>query len=89
MSRTKETDWNGVWEIFWRSFVYFPCMLLVFASVAGVWLGRWVVPFWGAFLLCLQEWALATVTWALWLVLIWAYRRFRLRRFFEAPPSLL
>jgi hypothetical protein len=29
------------------------------------------------------------VAFALWLFVFWAYRRFRLHRFFEAPPSLL
>jgi cell division protein FtsW (lipid II flippase) len=41
------------------------------------------------FLVYLEEWGQAAVMATLWLLLFWAYRRFRLGTFFEVPLSYL
>jgi len=89
MNTRRHAEWKGLWAILWRSMVFLPYMLMVFVCIGGVWLSRWVLPCYAAFLLYLQEWWQAAVAFALWLFVFWAYRRFRLHRFFEAPPSLL
>ena len=87
---TKEySDWKGCWAILWRSILFIPYMLAVFVGVGGVWLSRWLLPVCGATFFYLQQWWAAGVAFALWSLAVWAYRRFRLSRFFEAPPSLL
>lgn len=88
MSRNSK-DLKGVCAVLWRSFVYLPYMLFIFLSVGGVWLSRWLFPIYAALCLYFQEWWQASVSVALWLLAVWVYRRFRLARFFESPPSLL
>ncbi len=89
MSSQRHSDVSAFWGVFWRSFAFLPYMLLVFAGVGGVWFSRWVLPFCVAVLLYDQDWWQAVVVTAAWLLMMWAYRRFHLRRFFEEPPSLL
>ena len=79
----------GFWAVLWRSLVFMPYMLLIFFVIGGIWFIRWFLPFAAAlFLLCGQwrEAAFAAVGWAIAVVV---YRRFKLGRFFEEPPSLL
>ena len=83
------SDLGGFWAILWRSVAFLPYMFLVFVCVGGVWLGRWLLPIRVAVLLYMKEWPRAALTCSVWLSLVWAYRRFRLGRFFEPPPSLL
>jgi hypothetical protein len=82
-------DWEGLWAILWRSAVFLPYMLLMFVCIGSLWLGRWLLPIYGAVLLFLQEWWQSASAFALWLLVFWVYRRFRIRRFLEAPRSLL
>ncbi len=89
MNTHEQSDWKGFWAILWRSMAFLPYMLFVFVCIGGVWLSRWVLPFYAVLLLYVQEWWQAAVALALWLLVFWAYRRFQLRRFFEGPPSLL
>jgi hypothetical protein len=89
MSTRTDSDWKGLRAVLWRSIAFLPYMLLVFVGVGGIWLSRWMLPIYVTILLYLQEWLEAALTCVLWLVLLWAYRRFRLSRFFEPPHSLL
>jgi hypothetical protein len=85
----KHSDTAALWAILWRSVVFVPYMWLVFSIVGSLWLARWILPVWGALLLYDREWWSATGIMALWVILVAIYRRFRLTRFFEWPPSLL
>ena len=89
MSPNDDSDFKGCWAILWRSFLYLPYMLGVFIVVVGVWLLRWILPFSAAVFLYDQDWYVAGATLGIWLFALWSYRRFRLGRFFESPPSLL
>jgi hypothetical protein len=85
----RDADWEGCWAILWRSFVFLPYMLAAFIALLVVSLGRWVLPIRAAFYAYSREWLLVTISAGVWLVAVVAYRRRRLGRCFEAPPSLL
>ena len=89
MNTKAHSDWKGCWAILWRSLIFIPYMLAVFVGVGGVWLSRWLLPVSGAVFLYQQQWGEAGVAFAVWLLALWAYGRFRLVRFFESPPSFL
>ena len=86
---TKHSDTAALWGILWRSLIFLPYMLLTFIVVCGIWLARWVLPVWAALHIYDREWWSAIGTILLWIFVVGIYRRFRLARFFEAPPSLL
>ena len=83
------SDWQASWAILWRSLVFLPYMLAVFVSLGCIWLSRWGLPFCAACYLYSRDWGLAAGCGALWLIAVTIYRRLRLARFFETPPSLL
>ena len=89
MSTKEHSDRKACWGLLWRSLVFMPYMLAVFVCVGSVWLSRWVLPFVAALLAYSRDWSLTLATVSAWLVAVWGYRRFRLARFFEPPPSLL
>jgi hypothetical protein len=89
MNKTSRSDFRGAWALLWRSLVFIPYMLLVFILVGGIWLSRWVLPLYAAVWVYVDEWYMAAGILAAWLLSVWAYRRFRLHRFYETPRSLL
>jgi len=89
MNTKKRSDWKACWGILWRSLVFMPYMLAVFIGVGSISLSRWALPFCTASLIYSRDWLFAAVTLALWFLAVWSYRRFRLSRFYEPPPSLL
>jgi len=89
MSTNGHSDWRACWGILWRSVVFMPYMLAVFVGVGSVWLSRWVLPVLVVLSLYSHDWLWAGGAFTLWLVAVWSYRRFRLSRFYEPPPSLL
>jgi hypothetical protein len=80
---------GACWALLWRSVVYCPLMLLVFAIIGGIWLSRWMLPLFVLGLAFAGLWNHAGISLLAWITAIWAYRHFRLRRLFEEPPSLL
>jgi hypothetical protein len=89
MNTRRHAEWNGVWALLWRSLVFVPYMLVAFVCIGGVWFSRWVLPFYGAILFYAEAWWQASAAFALWVLVVWVYRRFHLHRFLEPPPSLL
>ena len=89
MSTKGQSDSNACWGVLWRSIVFIPYMLAVFIGVGIVWLGLWVLPVCAAWFLYSRDGWFATASLALWALAVWSYRRFRLARFYESPPSLL
>jgi hypothetical protein len=89
MNTQRDSGIKGLWAILWRSIIFLPYMLLIFVSIGGIWLSRWLLPVCGAVLLYDHDWRAAGIVFALWLVLFWAYRHFRLCRYLESPSSLL
>jgi hypothetical protein len=51
MKQRHESDLKGFWAILWRSMVFLPWMLLVFAGIGGIWLSLWLLPLFVAGLL--------------------------------------
>jgi hypothetical protein len=89
MNLKENSDLKACWGILWRSLVFMPYMLAVFIVVGSIWLARWVLPVSAAMLVYSGDWSFAAITVVLWLFAMWSYRRFRLSRFYEPPPSLL
>jgi hypothetical protein len=89
MCSNEHSDWRGCWGILWRALVFVPYMLAIFVGVGSVWLSRLVLPVLAALWLYSHDWWLACSAFVLWLIAMWSYRRFRLSRFYERPPSLL
>jgi hypothetical protein len=89
MSSNGHSDWRACWGILWRSLVFMPYMFAVFVGVGSVWLSRWILPVLIALSVYSRDWLVAGCAFALWLLAAWSYRRFRLSRFCESPPSLL
>ncbi len=89
MNAGADSDVKSCWALLWRSVVFFPCILLMSVSIGGVWLSRWILPPCIVLQLYVHEWWQAVATMVVWALLAWIYRRLRLERFFEAPPSLL
>jgi hypothetical protein len=89
MNLKENSDLKACWGILWRSLVFMPYMLAVFIVVGSIWLGRWFLPVCVGMLLYSGDWTVALIAVAFWLLAMRSYRRFRLSRFFEPPPSLL
>jgi hypothetical protein len=78
-----------LWAITWRSFVFMPVMLVFGILLVGVALSLVVLPFFVAVSAYYHLWQIALGYLTAWLILCVAWRVFRLRRFFEWPPSFL
>lgn len=89
MTTEKQSDLAACWGLFWRCFVFMPAMLAVFIVVGGVRILRWVLPLCAAIQTYYGNFWASVVILVIWFLCFWAYRRFRLSRFFEEPPSLL
>ena len=89
MRKNGYSDWRGLWGILWRSLALMPYTLAIFGGVGVVWLSRWILPVLVALSVYAREWLAACGALALWFLAVWSYRRFRLSRFYECPPSLL
>jgi len=89
MNSDQHSDWKALWGILWRSFVFMPYMLAVFIGVGTIWLSRWALPVYAGLSVYSHDWVYASGAFILWLAAVWSYRRFRLSRFYEVPPSLL
>lgn len=89
MITRKQSDLAALWGLFWRCFVFLPYMLGVFLVVGGIWFLRLILPLCALVRIFTGEFWPVLPTLAVWLLCVWVYRRFRLARFFEEPPSLL
>jgi hypothetical protein len=78
-----------LWAITWRSIVFIPVMLVFGTFLIGVALSLVVLPFFVAIYAYHHLWQHALGYLAAWVILCVAWRGFRLRRFFEWPPSFL
>ena len=87
--KQSESDAKALWSITWRSVVllplFFPVALLWFILVVAI----GVLPIVAVAYLWFGEWRQAGIYFAIWALLLTAYRRFRLGRWFEWPPSVL
>ena len=84
-----QSDAKGLWSITWRSLVLLPFLFplgllwIVLVIVIGI------LPILALVSLCSREWPLAGILLAVWVLLVFAYRYFKLGRWFEWPPSVL
>jgi hypothetical protein len=78
-----------LWAITWRSFVFIPVMIIFGTFLVGVALCLVVLPLFVVVFAYYHLWQLALGYLTAWLILCVAWRVFRLRRFFEWPPSFL
>jgi hypothetical protein len=89
MKTKHDTDFSGIWSIAWRSFVFLPVGLAAFVLLVCLIAGLLFPPVVAAACLFYGLWWQGITAFAVWLLVIWAWRHFRLSRFFESPPSLL
>jgi hypothetical protein len=89
MATEKQSDLSACWGLFWRCFVFMPVMLGLFIVVGGIWILRWILPLRAAIQTYNGDYWATGATLVIWSLCFWTYRRFRLLRFFENPPSLL
>jgi hypothetical protein len=87
--RENESLVRSLWPITWRSFVFAPVMLLFGIFLVGVAVSLVVLPLFIVLCACYHRWQHALGYLAAWLILYCVWRGFRLRSFFEWPPSLL
>ena len=87
--RQNESLIRPVWGITWRSFVFAPLMLLFGTVLIGVVVSLVVLPVFIVFCAYFHRWQHALGYFAAWLIVYCIWRGFRLRRFFEWPPSFL
>jgi hypothetical protein len=89
MSSKQNSDWRAGWGILWRSLVFTPYMLAAFVVITGVSLSVLLLPLYAALSLWDHDSSSAGGAFVLWLAAVSTYRRFRLCRFYESPPSVL
>ena len=89
MKHSGKIAFRGLWAVAWRSVALLPYMLGVFLVLFGVVAGLLGLPIAGLLYALAGAWLEAALSFSAWLALFWAWRHFRLRRFFESPSSLL
>jgi len=80
---------RALWAITWRSTVFIPVILVFGTFLLAVALSVVVLPFFVAVYAYWHLWQRALAYFAAWIVIYCVWRGFRLRRFFEWPPSFL
>jgi hypothetical protein len=89
MEPARASDANAIWSLVWRSILLIPLML----PVAIVWLiavvSIVILPLFGVMYLWFGLWKNAALSFAVWAILFWAWRRFRFGKIWERPPSFL
>ena len=71
-----------MWALTWRSIVFLPAMLLVFVLQLALGACLLELPLVGAFYIYDGERQEGMVTLAVWLMLLWAWWRFKLWRLY-------
>jgi hypothetical protein len=89
MKPTNTGSFRGVWALAWRSFVFFPFGVAFATLLLSVVVALFMLPVIGAACVYYGLWLYAGIVFAVWLALVWCWRRFHLAEFFEGPPSLL
>ncbi len=82
MKTNRETALSGIWAITWRSCIYAPVGFAVFLLFVCVVILLVIPPIIGTECLLLGLRWQGIALFAVWLPTIWAWRRFRLGRFF-------
>jgi len=85
MKTKKEGALSGVWAVAWRSFVYMPLGFAVFFLLLCLVFAAIIPPIIGAECLLMGFWWQGAALFAFWFLVIWAWRCFRIGRFFERP----
>jgi len=78
-----------IWSLTWRSVVFLPVMLSAAVLVIGLTMALIGLPLLGAACLYFGLWRNAASCFVVWLLVVYVYRRFHIRGFFERPPSYL
>jgi hypothetical protein len=78
-----------IWSLTWRSVVFLPVMLSAAVLVIGLTIASIGLPLLGAACLYFGLWMKAATCFVVWLLVIYVYRRFHVKRFFERPSSYL
>jgi len=80
---------RGIWAVAWRSLVYLPMMLGMFVLLLVHVCGLFLLPFIVGTYLWFGLWRQGLIALAVWLLLCWSWRHFRLSEHFQSPPSTL
>jgi hypothetical protein len=70
---------KGLWAVAWRSIVFLPVMLGMFLFLLVHVAGLFMLPFLGTTWLWFGLWQKGFASFAVWLLLLWSWRHFRLR----------
>ena len=76
-----QTPWpslRGLWQLFWRSFVFLPVAVILSMFYFGFWIALVFLPLDAAFHAYLLEWGWATALTAIWIPLLFLTRCKRL-----------
>jgi hypothetical protein len=89
MKQDPQSAWRGLWAVAWRSIVFLPMMVGVFLLLLVHIIGLFYLPFIGGVWICYGLWQHGLVAFAVWLLLLFSWRPFRLHKHFQSPPSVL
>lgn len=89
MSTEQKPSLGGVWALTWRSILFLPAMLFAFILLLALAVSLFALPLFGGVCIYFGLHLQGLASLAIWLVLLWAWRRFNLRQFYEGPPSYL
>ena len=85
----RESSAKAIFGLTWRSVAYVPVMLSAAVLVIGLFIALLGLPLLAAACAYVGRWRETASLVAVWLLVVFVYRRLGIRRFFERPPSYL
>jgi len=85
----KDTALSGLWAVTWRSLFLTPVGVLAFVFLMCPIIAMIFLPIFGGVCFFYGLWWQGIIAVIVWVVVIWAWRHFRLSRFFKGSSSLL
>lgn len=79
----------GLWALTWRSVVLLPIVVFTSGFLVTFGLSLAVLPMLGVVELTTGDRLVGFAMLGAWVAEIWAWRRFKLSRYYEGPPSTL
>jgi hypothetical protein len=82
MNSEQQPRLRDVWALTWRSIVFAPLMLLAFIPLLVLGVSLFALPLFGALYIYVGLPLQGVILLAVWLILVWAWRRFDVWRFY-------
>ena len=89
MNPHQHDDLRGIWAVTWRALFLFPAALAVFFLLLLLVAAVILLPCFAGMFFFTGLWWQGAASLVAWAGVLGAWRRFRLGRFFESPPSCL